>query len=164
MCIGQIEEQGTVATSLTTGNDTQKRNLHLWNLRSASNKRYSNPTTTTKSMAREDAGVQLNIQNPELEDQQNAADLQRIQTQINELVGILGDNMQKLLERSDNLEDMEKLAEKLQDRASEFRVVTKRMRMKHLARNNKWLLVLITIIVVTVIGLVVTVICVERNP
>lgn len=59
---------------------------------------------------------ELNIQNPELEDQQNAADLQRIQTQINELVGILGDNMQKLLERSDNLEDMEKLAEKLQDR------------------------------------------------
>ncbi|XP_056019889.1 uncharacterized protein LOC125671431 isoform X3 [Ostrea edulis] len=45
--IQKIEEQGTVATSLTTGNDTQKRNLHLWNLRSASNKRYSNPTTTT---------------------------------------------------------------------------------------------------------------------
>ncbi|XP_062606217.1 uncharacterized protein LOC134268030 [Saccostrea cucullata] len=93
------------------------------------------------------------------EEEQEATDnIKRVQGQINELINILNTNVEALQKRGGNLETLEGLADQLYEKAGEFKVVTRRMRYKHMARNNKWCLlsaVLAFLLVGLIIGVVV---------
>nr|XP_022319149.1 synaptobrevin-like [Crassostrea virginica] len=73
-------------------------------------------------------------------DEENAAadEFERIRGQIDELVGILDNNVQRLLDRHGNLDNLETFAKRLESKAREFKVITKRMKYKHVVRRHKW--------------------------
>lgn len=88
-------------------------------------------------------------------------DLQQIQQQIRELVDILDSNVQLLMNRHDNVEELEKLSEQLKEKAGEFQVITKRMKYKQVARNNKWALsigLVVLVVVLILAGIIVSVV------
>ncbi|XP_061180965.1 uncharacterized protein LOC133189596 [Saccostrea echinata] len=102
--------------------------------------------------------VIINHDSVDEEEQEAVDNLRKVQGQINELINILNTNVQTLQERGGNLEALEGLSDQLLDKASEFKVITRSMRYKHLARNNKWCLlsvVLAFLLVGVIIGVVV---------
>ncbi|XP_034311594.2 vesicle-associated membrane protein 3 [Magallana gigas] len=98
--------------------------------------------------------------------QTGAHNLQQIQRQIHELVDVLDSNVQLLMNRHGNVEELEKLAEQLKEKAGEFQVITRRMKYKQVVRNNRWALsigLVVLVVVLILAGVIISVVYNDRN-
>ena len=83
--------------------------------------------------------------------------VQMTQKQVDEVLGIMRDNMNKVLERDDKLSNLEDRADNLDSEAQHFGDQTKRIKKKYWWKNMKtWI---ITIVVVLVIVAVIVIAC-----
>lgn len=98
--------------------------------------------------------------------QTGAHNLQQIQRQIHELVNVLDSNVQLLMNRHGNVEELEKLSEQLKEKAGEFQVITRRMKYKQVVRNNRWALsigLVVLMVVLILAGVIISVVYNDRN-
>lgn len=98
--------------------------------------------------------------------QTGAHNLQQIQRQIHELVDVLDSNVQLLMNRHGNVEELEKLSEQLKEKAGEFQFITRRMKYKQVVRNNRWVLsigLVVLVVVLILAGVIISVVYNDRN-
>ena len=65
--------------------------------------------------------------------------------QVDTVIDIMKDNIEKVLQRDEKLGDMESRTEELRDRASRFQKVSTKLKHKMLCKNLKFIIVLATI-------------------
>ena len=73
------------------------------------------------------------------------------QVQVEDLKITMKDNMEKVLQRGEKLEDLEKSANNLENHASIFQVTSKKVKKWAICKNRKWTLILIAVILVIII-------------
>jgi t-SNARE complex subunit (syntaxin) len=84
--------------------------------------------------------------------------LQQTQAQVNEVVGIMRNNMEKVLERDEKLSELDTRADQLQVGAQQFQTTATRIKRKYWWQNIKMALILGGIIVVIIIIIIVAIV------
>eukprot|EP00040_Diaphanoeca_grandis_P001212 m.17777 g.17777 ORF g.17777 m.17777 type:complete len:96 (+) comp11670_c0_seq1:51-338(+) len=84
----------------------------------------------------------------------NRDKLQTTQDQVDEVVGIMKGNMDKVLERDAKLSDLEDTSDKLVDGANRFQVTSKRLKNQMWWQNARWWIIIIFVVLV-IIGIIV---------
>eukprot|EP00045_Choanoeca_perplexa_P000499 m.14742 g.14742 ORF g.14742 m.14742 type:complete len:101 (-) comp10339_c1_seq1:141-443(-) len=87
--------------------------------------------------------------------------LAQTQRQVDEVVGIMRDNMEKVLERDARLGDLEDKSTTLADGASRFESNARKLKRKMWWKNTKFMLILF--LVVAVLITIIVVVAVEKN-
>lgn len=85
--------------------------------------------------------------------------IEQTQKQVNEVIDVMKDNVNRVLERGDRLADLDERADALQFGAHQFQATAKKVKRKYWWKNLKmWILigvivaVVITVIVVSTVG------------
>jgi vesicle-associated membrane protein 4 len=73
------------------------------------------------------------------------------QIQVDDLKITMKDNMVKVLDRGQKLEDLEQSANNLENQASMFQVTSKKVKKWALCKNRKWTLILIVVIIAIIL-------------
>ncbi|ESO11900.1 hypothetical protein HELRODRAFT_71353, partial [Helobdella robusta] len=76
------------------------------------------------------------------------AKIQETQAQVDQVVGIMRDNMEKVLDRDQKLSDLDSRAESLQVGARQFEQNTYRVRRKYWWKNIKMIIILVVVVLV----------------
>lgn len=80
--------------------------------------------------------------------------LQQTQDQVDEVVGIMRNNMEKVLERDAKLGDLEDKSDALADGANKFQMTSRRLKNAMWWQNARWWIIIIFVILV-IIGIIV---------
>eukprot|EP00124_Ichthyophonus_hoferi_P002985 Ihof_evm9s231 gene=Ihof_evmTU9s231 len=78
----------------------------------------------------------------------NDTQIQRTQNQVDEVVGIMKDNVEKVLERDAKLTDLEDKSETLRDGAQRFQKTSTQVKKKMWWKNLKWTLIMVAVALV----------------
>lgn len=84
--------------------------------------------------------------------------MQQTQNQVDEVVGIMRNNMEKVLERDAKLGDLEDKSDQLADGAQRFQMTSKKLKNRMWWQNMKWWLIII-IVVIAIIAIIVATTC-----
>jgi len=88
--------------------------------------------------------------------QQNASKrLQQTQAQVDEVVGIMRTNVEKVLERDQKLSELDDRADALQQGASQFEQQAGKLKRKFWWKNLKMILILVAIAIIILIVIIV---------
>jgi len=88
--------------------------------------------------------------------QQNASKrLQQTQAQVDEVVGIMRTNVEKVLERDQKLTELDDRADALQHGASQFEQQAGKLKRKFWWKNLKMILILVAIAIIILIVIIV---------
>eukprot|EP00055_Hartaetosiga_balthica_P014572 m.80635 g.80635 ORF g.80635 m.80635 type:complete len:96 (-) comp8626_c0_seq1:228-515(-) len=90
-----------------------------------------------------------------MSDRQGDYKLAEAQQQVDEVVGIMRENMDRVLERDAKLSDLEDRSDELKDGATRFQSSSKKLKKRMWWQNCKWTLALILVILVIIIIIVV---------
>lgn len=74
--------------------------------------------------------------------------IQQTQAEVDQVVGIMRDNMEKVLERDQKLSDLDTRAEHLQVGAQQFERHTNRIKRKYWWQNIKMIIILVIVVAV----------------
>ncbi|KNC74392.1 hypothetical protein SARC_13059 [Sphaeroforma arctica JP610] len=77
--------------------------------------------------------------------------IQHTQDQVDEVVDIMKDNVNKVLERDQKLTEIEDRSDALKDGASRFQKTSGQVKSKMWWKNLKWTLLIIALIVIVII-------------
>jgi t-SNARE complex subunit (syntaxin) len=83
--------------------------------------------------------------------------LQQTQAQVDEVVGIMKTNVEKVLEREQKLSELDDRADALQQGASQFEVHAGKLKRKYWWKNLKMMLILAAIVIIIIIIIIVSV-------
>ncbi|KAJ3076654.1 Vesicle-associated membrane protein 4 [Podochytrium sp. JEL0797] len=78
----------------------------------------------------------------------------QVQAQVNETIGVMQNNIAKVMERGERLEDLNQRSENLAQASSDFRTSSKEVRMKMFWQDKKTKMILAAILLV-VVGLII---------
>uniref|UniRef100_H2XUP2 V-SNARE coiled-coil homology domain-containing protein n=3 Tax=Ciona intestinalis TaxID=7719 RepID=H2XUP2_CIOIN len=73
-----------------------------------------------------------------------------MQNQVGEVTGIMRQNIEKVIERGDKLDDLVDKTEDLQAGAATFKVTAKRIQRKYFWQNKKMLIIIIVIVLIII--------------
>ncbi|XP_078492816.1 vesicle-associated membrane protein 7-like [Ciona intestinalis] len=76
--------------------------------------------------------------------------LSTMQNQVGEVTGIMRQNIEKVIERGDKLDDLVDKTEDLQAGAATFKVTAKRIQRKYFWQNKKMLIIIIVIVLIII--------------
>lgn len=76
--------------------------------------------------------------------------LQNTKQQVDEVVLIMKDNIDKVLQRDEKLTDIESRSEELQDGANRFQKVSTKLKQKMWCKNMKYVIVLASIFLILI--------------
>ena len=80
--------------------------------------------------------------------------LQQTQDQVNEIIGIMRTNVDKVVERGGKLSELDRRAEALRDNAEIFETQAAKLKKKYWWKNTKiWLLLVLSIIILIVVSI-----------
>lgn len=79
--------------------------------------------------------------------------IQRNQDQVREITQVMQQNMQNILERDINLENLNKNADNLNNQANVFQTTSHRTKNRFKCKNTKWTIIVI-IVVLLAIGII----------
>merc|ERR1712098_494871 len=71
------------------------------------------------------------------------------QAQVDEVVGIMSENLEKVLERDSKLTKLDERADALQSGASQFEKQAGKLKQKFWLANTRWLILILVIIIIT---------------
>eukprot|EP00047_Mylnosiga_fluctuans_P001640 m.221245 g.221245 ORF g.221245 m.221245 type:complete len:97 (-) comp10546_c0_seq1:96-386(-) len=86
--------------------------------------------------------------------------IKQTQAQVDEVVGVMRDNMQKVLERDSKLGDLEDKADGLKEGANRFEKKSVKLKRKMQWKNMKMMLILV--VVIAVLALIITLIVIKK--
>jgi len=88
----------------------------------------------------------------------NNAKIEQTQKQVNEVIDVMKDNVNRVLERGDKLADLDERADALQFGAHQFQATAKKVKRKYWWKNLKmWLLMGVIVIVIIIVIILSTV-------
>lgn len=93
---------------------------------------------------------------PETSAYQGSEQLRQTQAQVNEVVGIMRLNVERVLERDQKLTDLDQRADVLQQGASQFEQQARRVKQRQWWANMKMTLIIGAIVLVVVIIIIVS--------
>lgn len=75
------------------------------------------------------------------------------QQQVGDLTNIMRDNMKKVLQRGNDLENLQQKSNDLEKQAGDFSATSKRIRRWACIKNAKWTAILIIVVIVIIIAI-----------
>merc|ERR1712126_76396 len=93
----------------------------------------------------------------------NPSHLQQTQAQVQEVVGIMRGNVEKVLERDQKLSQLDDRADALQQGASQFETQAAKLKRKYWWKNAKMWIILIIVVLVIIILIVVSVVTQQQQ-
>lgn len=81
--------------------------------------------------------------------------MDKVQTEVDELKGIMVENIDKIIERGLNLNDLKESCDNLEVQAGQFKLTSKKVKRKMFLKNKKYLLLIVLSISVLICILVI---------
>lgn len=84
----------------------------------------------------------------------NNNSLQATKRQVDEVVGVMQNNIQRVIEREDHLDDLARRSENMQTGASQFQEASRNLKKKYWWKNTKMILIMVGIVVLLILIIV----------
>ncbi|KAL5484173.1 hypothetical protein EMCRGX_G020625 [Ephydatia muelleri] len=89
--------------------------------------------------------------------------IKQVQTQVSKVIGVMKDNISKVMERGEKLDDLEEKSGELADSATRFRHSSRRLQQKLWWQQCKWKCIIAALIAFIIIIIIAVIIKISRG-
>ena len=80
-----------------------------------------------------------------------SSSLESTKNQVNEVIGVMQSNIQKVIDRDNQLDDLNQRSVNMSANASQFQVHSKNLKKKYWWKNFKWWLIIILVVIAIIL-------------